>query len=91
MQAGGRSSTEGHQAFALRRGLVVLQVAFSLVLIVGAMLFGRSLRNLTAVDHGFRSDGILAINMDLRRTAVAKTDGSRHLPPSWPGSARCRV
>ncbi len=70
MQAGGRSSTDSHERFALRRGLVVVQVALSMVLIVGAILFGRSLRNLTTVDPGFRTDGILAVNVDLRRSAV---------------------
>ncbi|MBA3637950.1 MAG: ABC transporter permease [Acidobacteria bacterium] len=72
MQAGGRSSTEGRQAFAVRRGLVVLQIALSLVLVVGAVLFGRSLRNLSTTDFGFRPDGIIATNIDLRRTAVTE-------------------
>ena len=70
MQSGGRSSTDAHEAFALRRGLVVLQVALSMVLVVGALLFGRSLRNLATVDAGFRQDGIVAVDVDLRRTAV---------------------
>ena len=72
IQAGGRSSSEGHEAFAVRRGLVVLQVALSLVLVVGAVLFGRSLRNLSTVDYGFNSKGIIATNIDLRRTAVTE-------------------
>jgi predicted permease len=72
MQAGGRSSTEGRRAFAMRRGLVVLQVALSLVLVVGAVLFGRSLRNLSSIDYGFRSEGIITTNIDLRRTAVTE-------------------
>ena len=72
MQSGGRSTTEGRQAFAVRRSLVVLQVALSLVLIVGAVLFGRSLRNLSAVEYGFRSEGIIATNIDLRRTSVTE-------------------
>ena len=72
MQSGGRSSTEGRQAFAVRRGLVVLQVALSLVLIVGAVLFGRSLRNLSSIEYGFRSEGIIATNIDLRRTTVTE-------------------
>ncbi|HVJ27056.1 MAG TPA: ABC transporter permease, partial [Vicinamibacterales bacterium] len=38
MQAGGRSSTDSHERFALRRGLVVVQVALSMVLIVGVGL-----------------------------------------------------
>jgi putative ABC transport system permease protein len=70
MQAGGRSSTEGHEAFGLRRGLVVLQIAMSIMLIVGALLFGRSLRNLANVDLGFRPDGIVSVAIDLRRTTV---------------------
>jgi putative ABC transport system permease protein len=70
MQAGGRSSTDSHERFALRRALVVVQVALSMVLIVGALLFGRSLRNLTTVDPGFRTDGVIAMNVDLRRSAV---------------------
>lgn len=70
MQAGGRSSTDSSERFALRRGLVVVQVALSLVLIVGALLFGRSLRNLTTLDPGFRQDGILTVDVDIRRAAV---------------------
>lgn len=70
MQAGGRSSTDGREAFTVRRGLVVLQVALSVVLVVGAMLFGRSLRNLSGVDVGFRQDGIVAASIDLRRAAI---------------------
>jgi predicted permease len=70
MQAGGRSMTDSRQRFGLRRGLVVVQVALSLVLIVGALLFGRSLRNLVTLDPGFRQDGIVAVNVDIRRSPV---------------------
>src|SRR5256886_3907907 len=51
MQPGGRSSTEGHEPLALRRGLLALQVALSMVLVVGALLFGRTLKNLGAVER----------------------------------------
>jgi len=77
MQAGGRSSTDSHERFALRRALVVAQVALSLVLIVGALLFGRSLRNLVTLDPGFRQDGIVAVNVDIRRSAVDETTRAR--------------
>ena len=69
MQPGGRSSTEGHEALALRRGLVIVQVALSMVLVVGALLFGRTLRNLTTVDLGFDPD-VMVASVDLSRTAV---------------------
>jgi predicted permease len=70
MQAGGRSSTDSQERFALRRALVVVQVALSLVLVVGALLFGRSLRNLVTLDPGFRQDGIVAVNVDIRRSSI---------------------
>ena len=70
MQTGGRSSTDAPERFALRRALVVVQVALSLVLIVGALLFARSLQKLATVDPGFRQDGIIAASVDLRRSAV---------------------
>jgi len=69
MQPGGRSSTDGYEAVALRRGLVVVQVALSMVLVVGALLFGRTLRNLSSVKLGFDPDVIVA-SVDLRRTPV---------------------
>ena len=68
MQAGGRSSTDSEERFAVRRGLVVIQVALSMVLVIGAMLFGRSLQNLTGVDPGFRQDGLLSVTVDARRS-----------------------
>jgi predicted permease len=70
MQGGGRSSTDAPERFAVRRGLVVVQIALSMVLIVGALLFARSLRNLVTVDPGFRQEGIVAVNVDVRRAAV---------------------
>lgn len=70
MQPGGRASTDVHEALRLRRGLVVLQVALSMVLVVGAVLFARTLRNLTTVDLGFRTEGIIAASVDLRRTSL---------------------
>jgi hypothetical protein len=39
--------------------LVVVQVAFSLVLVAGALLFTRSLNKLLTVDTGLRPEGIL--------------------------------
>ncbi|MBA3296212.1 MAG: ABC transporter permease [Acidobacteria bacterium] len=75
MQAGGRSTTDSHQRFAMRRGLVVVQVALSMVLIVGALLFARSLQNLVTLDPGFRQEGILAVNVDVRRSGI--TEGAR--------------
>jgi predicted permease len=71
--------TEGRTGFGFRRALVVAQMALSLVLVVGALLFMRSLQNITSVDAGFRQDGIVFSDIDFselklaggRRTAFA--------------------
>jgi putative ABC transport system permease protein len=65
MKSGGRGLTADRQRFGLRRVLVISQVALSLALIVGALLFTRSLRNLINVDLGFRRTGILITDFDL--------------------------
>jgi putative ABC transport system permease protein len=72
MKSGGRSMTTGRESFGLRRLLVVSQVALSLVLLVGALLFLRSFRNLLTLDPGFRQDGILVASLDPRRLDLPK-------------------
>ena len=71
MRVGARGATAGRERFGLRRVLVSTQVALSLVLLVGALLFVRSLQKLLAVDPGFQSEGILAVSLDLRRPNYA--------------------
>ncbi|HEX8882038.1 MAG TPA: FtsX-like permease family protein, partial [Candidatus Acidoferrum sp.] len=63
----GRSVTASRKRFGFRQGLVVSQVALSLVLVVGALLFSGSLRNLLAVDAGFSQKGVLVTDLDLFR------------------------
>jgi predicted permease len=72
MRAGGRGLTAGRERFGLRRVLVVTQVSLSLVLLVGALLFVRSLQNLLTVDTGFRAGGVVAVGMDLRPARYSK-------------------
>jgi putative ABC transport system permease protein len=74
IKAGARGSTGGRESFGLRRALVVVQVALSLVLVVGALLFVRTLQNLMAVDPGFRQDGLLVTTLDFRETGVAEPE-----------------
>jgi putative ABC transport system permease protein len=67
LQSGSRGTSGGRERFSLRRVLVVSQVALSIVLLVGALLFARSLRNLTTLNAGFQQNGILITNVDFRR------------------------
>jgi predicted permease len=67
MKTGSRSVTDSRERFGLRRALVVVQVALSLVLMVGALLFVRSLSNLRSTELGFDANGLLIASLDLRR------------------------
>jgi putative ABC transport system permease protein len=67
LQSGSRGSTGGRERFSLRRILVVSQVALSVVLLMGALLFVRSLRNLTTLNVGFQQTGILITSVDFDR------------------------
>ena len=48
----------------LSRGLLVVQVALSLMLIVGAGLFLRTLQNLRSVDVGFNTSNLLMFSVN---------------------------
>jgi predicted permease len=67
MRARGRGLSAGRERFGLRRMLVATQVALSMVLLVGALLFVRSLRNLVTLDPGFRPEGVVAVDLNLDR------------------------
>jgi putative ABC transport system permease protein len=72
MRGGGRGITTGRERFSLRRALVVAQVSLSLVLLVGALLFARSLQKLLAVDPGFRVNNLMTVQLDLRPAHYSK-------------------
>jgi predicted permease len=55
----------------MSRGLVVAQVALSLVLVVAAGLFVRTLLALSRLDLGFESRPLLIANVDLARSPIA--------------------
>ena len=72
MRAAGRGLSAGRERYGLRRALVTAQVALSLVLLVGALLFVRSLQKLLSVDPGFRPEGIVALDVDTRPAKFPK-------------------
>ncbi|MFN0102687.1 MAG: ADOP family duplicated permease [Bryobacteraceae bacterium] len=60
---GSRSVTGNRGTLRLGRALVILQVALSMVLLSGATLFIRSLRQLESVDLGFIREGTLTMEI----------------------------
>jgi putative ABC transport system permease protein len=67
MKAAGRGLTASRERFGLRRVLVVSQVALSLVLVAGALLFSRSLSKLATQDAGLRREGILVTRLSFSK------------------------
>jgi predicted permease len=61
-EAGGVVGGTGHAR--VRKGLVVAQVALSVMLLAGAALFARSLYNLRSLDPGFNVDQLLSFSLD---------------------------
>ena len=64
MGSSGRAASQGATGRRLTNGLVVAQVALSLLLLVCAGLFVRSGRNIAALDFGFRTDHLLLVSVD---------------------------
>jgi putative ABC transport system permease protein len=64
----------GRTALGMRRSLVVLQVALSLVLFCSAALLSRSLFNVLSVDPGFDANGLAAFSVNPLRVGE---DGDR--------------
>ena len=87
----GRGLSESRRQISARSILIVIELAMSLVLMVGAGLLIRSLTRLQNVDPGFRADSVLTASISLpekkysdnRQQAAFYTkliDNVRHLP-----------
>lgn len=62
---GGRGQAGSQRGQRVGRVIVAAQMAITLVLVVGAGLFGRSLMNALEVNPGFRVDGIVTMDISL--------------------------
>lgn len=61
----GRSSSSGVRSVHLRSALVVMELALTVILIVGAALMLKSFRNMTAYPPGFTPDRVLTMKFRL--------------------------
>jgi predicted permease len=65
LMEGGRSQAGSRGSQRLGRVIVSAQIAITLVLVVGAGLFGRSLMKVLEVDPGFRVDAVVTMDVAL--------------------------
>ncbi|MEO8484521.1 MAG: ADOP family duplicated permease [Acidobacteriota bacterium] len=76
--AGGRVSNQ----LRLRMLFAAIQVAASFALVVGALLFGRSLHRAASVDLGFEPRGLVTAYYDLGASGSGTSAGSG-IPQQW--------
>jgi predicted permease len=70
LKSGGAARTGTYHRSVVRSILLVCQGALSLVLLVGAGLFVRSLRNVADVPLGFDADSVLTVEIEMRDVAL---------------------
>jgi putative ABC transport system permease protein len=75
LKEGGRSGGEGAGSRRARSVFVVVQVALSLVLLVGGALLIKSFYKLLQVDPGFKPANLLTLEYRMPRNKYAKPDG----------------
>jgi putative ABC transport system permease protein len=72
--AGGHRTSGSLRKQRLQRGLVVAQVAVSVVLLAGAGLLTRTMIRLSAVDTGLKTETVLTMQVSLLNAARALSD-----------------
>jgi predicted permease len=84
--------TSSDSRVSLSNGLVIAQVALSLVIVVAAGLFVRTFENLATLSLGFDSDRVLLVNVSVARVAAGErlpfVDRLVHEAGSVPGVAK---
>ena len=73
LKEGGRDSSAGVGGKRLRNSLVIVEVATSFILLIGAGLLINSFLHLRNLDPGFRPDHLLALNVDLSEVKYPDT------------------
>jgi predicted permease len=91
LKEGGRGNAGGLRARWMTGTMVVLELALTLVLLVGAGLMIRSFLNLYTLDLGMKTDNLMVMRMVLPQTKYPDADTRRvfydHLSPKLAGLA----
>jgi len=80
LREGGRGSGYGTKTGRLRDGLIVSELAFAVILMVGAGLLLRTLRELLTENPGFNPTQVVAASIELPNPNDPKTDPYRDIP-----------
>jgi predicted permease len=67
--------SSGHRKSGLQGNLVIAQIALSLVLLIGAGLAVRTMREALAMDKGFDSENLVLMSMDLTIRGYSESKG----------------
>jgi len=79
LRSSGRSSSASRERHRARKGLVVVQVALALVLLVGSGLMVRSSRALRDVRPGFAPDGVLSLRISIPEAQVKDEEAAARM------------
>jgi predicted permease len=77
LKEGGRGNAGGGRVRWLTGTMVVVEVALTLILLVGAGLMVRSFLNLYRIDVGMRTSGLMAMNLQLGGEKYQKPEARR--------------
>jgi putative ABC transport system permease protein len=78
LQARPRAGTSGiRRSAGLTGGLVILQMSFSLAVVIAAVLFVRTFAAVSSVPLGFDPDRVLVVNVDTERARIDPDDRAR--------------
>ena len=72
-----QSMTAGRGTQRFRQGLIVAEIAFALIILAGAVSLVRGLQRITAVDPGWRPDGLLTARLSLDGPNYARVEARR--------------
>jgi predicted permease len=79
LRSSGRSSSASRERHRARNGLVVVQVALALVLLVGSGLMVRSSRALRDVRPGFAPEGVLTLRISIPEAQVKDEEAAARM------------